>query len=101
MPRKPMEASCSKGARLQPATHAFREKVDVRWLIIEAGNLLEALSTRCHKGVASFNSNFFQGLEAVGHEGGAQNQQALLPRFRQPLELVIGERRQPWFAGQT
>ena len=89
-------------ARLsEPAFDAFGEKIDERWMIVGAGDLLEGFSTRLEKSVTSLLLKFFKRLQAVGRERGRKDEKRLHAHFRQTFELVIGIWRQPRLADQA
>ena len=86
---------------LKPATDSLGEKFDVGLLIVQAGDLLERFAAGGHEIVAALFGDFLDGFEAIGDEGGADNEQAFLAGLGQALELVVGERREPGFAGEA
>jgi hypothetical protein len=77
---------------LQPATDSLGEKFDVGLLIVQAGDLLERFAAGAHEIFAALLGNFLDGFEAIGDEGGANDEQAFFASLGQALELVVGKR---------
>ncbi len=75
--------------------------MDVRRLVIEAGDLLERFSAGSEKGFFALHANFFQRFEAVRDESGAEHEDTLAALLGKPDEFEIGKRFQPRLAGKT
>ena len=63
--------------------------------------MLERFAAGAHEIFAALLGNFLDGFEAIGDEGGANDEQAFLAGLGQALQLVVGERREPRFAGEA
>ena len=85
----------------KPTLDALGEEIDVGRLVVETRNLPERLAAGLQKCVAAFDGDFLDRLQAVGDEGGTDDQEALFSLPGQAREFVVGEGREPRFAGEA
>src|SRR6185312_7046722 len=75
-------------------------EADEGLLVVETGDVLEMLPAGGEECLAAGQADLLQGLEAVGHEGGGDDQEPLDPGSGQPFELPVGEGLEPGLARQ-
>jgi hypothetical protein len=73
-----LEGSRSKTFFSQPTLDAAGQEIDIRRLVVEAGDLLEGFPASLEEGLLTLATDFLKCLQAVCHERRAYDQQALL-----------------------
>ena len=72
--------------------------MDVRRLIVQAGDLFEGFTARAHEGRTALTTNFLERFQAVGDECRAKNEKTFYPGLGQAHQFMIGEGREPRLA---
>jgi hypothetical protein len=75
-----------------PVIHAVHEILNVDIGIIQARDLVEMFAAGMDERLLTFFANFLEGLETIGREGGAHDQEVLSALFRQGLQALVGIR---------
>ena len=70
-------------------------------MLVQAGNLAELASPCFNECLFAPHADFLDGLEAVGNEGGADDEEFSNPAFSQFREPVIRVGREPWVATEA
>ena len=87
------------GLRMQPTSQVLQadmaQGVDPLRGVIEAGNVVKVPAACCDKCIAALDGNFFQRLDAIRHEAGAEHIHALKPLAGHVLQRGDGGRGQP------
>lgn len=79
----------------------FFESVEPKGMFVEAGDEGEFFAAGFNEGFASANADFFEGFEAVGDEGGADDEEFFDALRRKLGQFVIGVRLKPWVASEA
>src|SRR5690606_41821353 len=72
----------------------------MRVVVIEAGDIGEALAARMNEGLADFPLNLLQRLNAVGREGGRDDRDAFLAGLRKLDDMLDRVGPQPLLAAE-